>query len=158
MSIEQWSEDVILVELPGDVEEHHELESVIRMLQQGDRRDVVVDFSHVRVVHGMWLARLLKIQRLAHELGHKRCGGSSPLPTWIPCSSLPKMSSPPWRVRNSSGDPGRKLIGGRLTCFGAGQVCCRHVTVTPASTGDAHLATMRPWVCLGGLSSFSWWQ
>jgi anti-anti-sigma regulatory factor len=71
MSIEHWSEDVILVELPGDVQEHHELETVIKMLQHGDHRDVVVDFSHVHVVHGMWLARLLKIQRLAHELGHK---------------------------------------------------------------------------------------
>jgi len=71
MNIDRWSEDVLLVDLPEELDKHHELQTVIRMLQQGSHCDVVVDFSRVRVVGGAWLARLLKIQRLTHECGHK---------------------------------------------------------------------------------------
>jgi anti-sigma B factor antagonist len=71
MSIERWSEGVILVELPGHLEKDNELQTVIRMLRQGSHFDVVVDFSHVQVLGGAWLTRLLKIQRLVHEGGHK---------------------------------------------------------------------------------------
>jgi len=71
MSIQRWSEDVILVDLPEELEKHNELQTVIAMLRHGGPCDVVVDFSHVQVVHGAWLAQLQKIQRLANERGHK---------------------------------------------------------------------------------------
>jgi anti-sigma B factor antagonist len=71
MSIERWSEEVILVELPGRLEKDNELQTVIRMLRQGNHCDVVVDFSHVQLLGGAWLTRLLKIQRLVEEGGHK---------------------------------------------------------------------------------------
>lgn len=71
MSIHCWSEDVILVSLPGAMEKHRELQTVIRMLCQDSDRDVVIDFSGVDVVGGTCLAGLLKIQRLVNECGHK---------------------------------------------------------------------------------------
>jgi anti-anti-sigma factor len=71
MSIQRWSEDVILVELPGELDKHDELQTVIAMLRHGGVCDVVVDFSQVHVVGGAWLARLQKIQRLVNECGHK---------------------------------------------------------------------------------------
>ena len=71
MSIHRWSEDVILVDLPEELEKRDELQTVIAMLRDGGDWDVVVDFSHVRVVGGAWLARLQKIQRLVNECGHK---------------------------------------------------------------------------------------
>jgi anti-anti-sigma regulatory factor len=71
MNIYRWSEDVILVDLPEDLEKHNELQTVIAMLRDGGACDVVVDFSRVRIVGGAWLARLQKIQRLAHEGGYK---------------------------------------------------------------------------------------
>jgi len=71
MSIDRWSEDVILVDLPEELEKHDELQTVIAMLREGGVCDVVVDFSHVRSVGGVWLARLQKIQRLVNEDGHK---------------------------------------------------------------------------------------
>ena len=71
MSIDRWSEDVILVDLPEELAKHDELQAVLAMLRDGGACDVVVDFSHVRVVGGAWLARLQKIQRLVHEGGHK---------------------------------------------------------------------------------------
>jgi anti-anti-sigma regulatory factor len=71
MSIDRWSEDVILVDLPGQLEKDDELQAVIRMLRHGSCCDVVVDFSHVHVVGGAWLTHLRTIQRLAHASGHK---------------------------------------------------------------------------------------
>ena len=71
MSIHRWSEDVILVDLPGELEKHNELQTVIGMLRGGSDCDVVIDFSRVDVVGGACLARLLKIQRLVNECGHK---------------------------------------------------------------------------------------
>jgi anti-anti-sigma regulatory factor len=71
MSIHRWSEDVILVDLPEELNKHDELQTVLGMLGDGGARDVVVDFSHVRVVGGAWLARLRKIARLANECGRK---------------------------------------------------------------------------------------
>lgn len=71
MSIQHWSEDVILVDLPEELETHSELQAVITMLHNGSPCDVVVDFSHVCAVHGAWLTQLYRIQRLAKERGHK---------------------------------------------------------------------------------------
>jgi anti-anti-sigma regulatory factor len=71
MSIQRWSEDVILVDLPEELHKHNELETAIAMLRDGCACDVVVDFSDVEVVGGPWLARLQRIQRLANESGHK---------------------------------------------------------------------------------------
>ncbi len=71
MSIQRWSEDVILVDLPGEPEEDDELQTVIGMLRAGDDCDVVIDFSHVDAVSGTCLADLLDLQGLVDECGHK---------------------------------------------------------------------------------------
>jgi anti-anti-sigma factor len=71
VGIHRWSEDVILVDLPRELEKHNELQTVIRMLRHGSDCDVVIDFSGVDVVGGACLAGLLKIQRLVNGCGHK---------------------------------------------------------------------------------------
>ncbi len=71
MSIDRWSEDVILVDLPEQLEKHDELQTVMKMLRHESHCDVVVDFSQVHVVGGAWLARLRQIQRLVSQRGHR---------------------------------------------------------------------------------------
>ena len=71
MSVYRWSDDVILVDLPEALDKHHTLQKVLSMLREESACDVVVDFSHVHVVGGMWLTQLQKIQRLVQEHGHK---------------------------------------------------------------------------------------
>lgn len=71
MSIQRWSEGVILVDLPEDLTKHRELQTVTALLRDGCVCDVVVDFSGVQVVGGAWLTQLQKIQRLVHEGGRK---------------------------------------------------------------------------------------
>ncbi len=71
MSICRWSQDVIFVDLPENLERHHELQTVITMLREGRACNVVVDFSQVQVVGAAAWAQLQKIQKLVHEGGHK---------------------------------------------------------------------------------------
>jgi anti-anti-sigma regulatory factor len=71
MSIQRWSQDVILVELPEDLKKQKELQALPRMLRRGEVCDVVVDFSHVDVVGIACLAGLVELQRLLHDAGHK---------------------------------------------------------------------------------------
>ena len=71
MSIHRWSEDVILVDLPRELEKHNELQTVIGMVRDRGDCDVVIDFSHVDVVGGACLAGLLEVRRLLNDGGHK---------------------------------------------------------------------------------------
>jgi anti-anti-sigma factor len=71
MSIRSWSEDVILVDLPRDLEEQNELQTVIGMVRNRGDRDVVIDFSDVNVVGGTCLASLLEVRRLLNNCGHR---------------------------------------------------------------------------------------
>jgi CheY-like chemotaxis protein/anti-anti-sigma regulatory factor len=70
MSIQYWSQDVILVDLPEQLGKHDELQAVMAALHGSSDCDVVVDFSNVQVVSGAWLTRLQKIQRRVNECGH----------------------------------------------------------------------------------------
>lgn len=71
MSIHSWSDDVILADLPPELEKHSELQTVMEMVRDHGDCDVVVDFSRVDVVGGACLAGLLEIRRLLHDCGHK---------------------------------------------------------------------------------------
>jgi anti-anti-sigma factor len=71
MSIHRWSEDVILVDLPQELEKHNDLQTVIGMVRDGGDCDVVIDFSGVAVVEGRGLAWLLELRRLLQDDGHK---------------------------------------------------------------------------------------
>ena len=71
MSIRRWSEDVILVELPRELEKHTELQTVIGMVRDRGDCDVVVDFSHVDVGGGACLTGLLEMRTLLNDSGHK---------------------------------------------------------------------------------------
>ena len=71
MSIHRWSEDMILVDLPRELEKQNELQTVIGIVRDRGDSDVVIDFSHVEVVGGACLAGLLEVQRLLNDGGHK---------------------------------------------------------------------------------------
>ena len=71
MSIRNWSEDVVLVDLPRELEKQDELQTVIGMVRDRGDRDVVIDFSDVDIVGGACLAALLDLRRLLNDCGHK---------------------------------------------------------------------------------------
>lgn len=71
MGIQHWRNDIILVSLPGRLQEHEELQRVVEMVPAGGDRHVVIDFSSVGVVAGVTLTRLLELRQVVQEHGGK---------------------------------------------------------------------------------------
>ncbi len=71
MGIQNWSEDVILVDLPTEPEMGEELVNVISMVRDRGDCDVVIDFSQVDIVTSSSLSKMLKLRKLLTDCGHK---------------------------------------------------------------------------------------
>jgi anti-anti-sigma factor len=71
MSIQNWSKDMIVVNLPPSSQDHRELETAIAMAREKGDFNLVVDFSSVDVVGSRMFAALLELRQLLQESGHK---------------------------------------------------------------------------------------
>jgi len=71
MGIQNWSEDIILVDLPAEPEMGDELKTVIEIVRDRGDRDVVVDFSSVDIVTSSSLSKMLKLRKLLGDCGHR---------------------------------------------------------------------------------------
>lgn len=71
MAIQNWSEDIILVDLPPEPEMADELETVTTMVRDRGDCDVVIDFSKVDIVTSSSISKLLKLRKLLGDCGHR---------------------------------------------------------------------------------------
>jgi anti-anti-sigma factor len=71
MGIQDWSENSILVDLPGEPETGNEHISVTKMVCDRGDCDVVIDFSDVDIVTSSSLSKLLKLRKMLSDSGHK---------------------------------------------------------------------------------------
>jgi anti-anti-sigma regulatory factor len=71
MSIRNWSEDVILVDLPRELARQGELQTVMGIVRDRGNCDVVIDFSDVDIVGGACLTSLLEVRRLLNDCGRR---------------------------------------------------------------------------------------
>jgi anti-anti-sigma factor len=71
MGIQNWSEDVILVDLPQEPETGDELATVTDMVRDRGNCDVVIDFSNVDIITSSSLSKLLKLRKLLVDCGHR---------------------------------------------------------------------------------------
>ncbi|MBN2128447.1 MAG: STAS domain-containing protein [Sedimentisphaerales bacterium] len=71
MSAENWSDQVILVELPAEPGVVGELQEVGSMVREKGDCDVVVDFSQVSVLTSNSLAELVRLQTLLAQCRRK---------------------------------------------------------------------------------------
>ena len=71
MGIQNWSENIILVDLPQEPEMADELEAVNEMVSDGGNYDVVIDFSSVDMVTSSSLSGLLKLREPLVERGRR---------------------------------------------------------------------------------------
>lgn len=62
MGIRNWSQDTLLVDLPGESGLEEELQEVVRLVQGYVACDVIIDFSHVTVLNSSCLAALLRLR------------------------------------------------------------------------------------------------
>ena len=74
MSIQQWSDEILLVDLTGEPafsEEMMALQDKLDKLHAADRSHVVLDLSRVRTLNSTNLAQLLRVRKVLSEHGHK---------------------------------------------------------------------------------------
>jgi len=71
MGIQNWSEDIILVDLPAEPEVGDELKTVTEMVRDRGDCDVVIDFSIVDIVTSSSLSKLLRLRKLLADCGHR---------------------------------------------------------------------------------------
>ena len=71
MGIQNWSEEILLVELPQEPELGDELKTVTEMVRDRGDCDVVVDFSSVDIVTSSSLSKLLRLRKLLVDCRHR---------------------------------------------------------------------------------------
>lgn len=71
MGIQNWSEDIILVDLPEEPQIVDEMKAVIEMVRDRGNCDVVIDFSSVDIITSSSLSVLLKLRKLLSDCEHR---------------------------------------------------------------------------------------
>jgi anti-anti-sigma factor len=71
MGIQNWSEDIILVDLPAEPEMGEELKTVTEMVRDRGDCEVVADFSKVDIITSSSLSKLLRLRKLVGDCGHR---------------------------------------------------------------------------------------
>ena len=71
MGIQNWSEDIVLVDLPPEPELGEELKTVTGLVRDRGDCEVVVDFGKVDIVTSSSLSKLLKLRKLVGDCGHR---------------------------------------------------------------------------------------
>ena len=71
MGIQNWSDDIILVDLPQEPAIADELTTVVETVRDRGDCDVVVDFADVDIVTSSSLSKLLKLRKLLGDCGHR---------------------------------------------------------------------------------------
>jgi len=71
MGIQNWSEDIVLVDLPQEPEMGDELKTATVIVRDRGDCDVVIDFSSVDIITSSSLSKLLKLRKLLADCGHR---------------------------------------------------------------------------------------
>ncbi len=71
MGIQNWSEEILLVDLPPEPEMGDELKTVVTTVRDRGDCDVVIDFTSIDIVTSSSLSKLLKLRKLLADCGHR---------------------------------------------------------------------------------------
>ena len=71
MGIQNWSENIILVDLAPEPQMSEELKTVAEIIRDRGNCDLVIDFAGVELVTSSSLAKLLRLQNLLKSCEHK---------------------------------------------------------------------------------------
>lgn len=71
MAIERWSDEIIIVDLPGEPEMTDELVSLGDLLAERENCNVVVDFGGVGDITSESVKKLLKLHRMTAQFGRR---------------------------------------------------------------------------------------
>ncbi len=71
MGFQNWSDDVILVELPREPRMRDELKTLIGIVRDRGDCDVVIDFHNIDIMTSTSISALLRLRKLLTDCGHQ---------------------------------------------------------------------------------------
>ncbi len=71
MGIQNWSENIILVDLPAEPQMGDELKTVTDIARDRGDCDIVIDFSTIDIISSSSLSKLLKLRKMLVDWGHQ---------------------------------------------------------------------------------------
>jgi anti-anti-sigma factor len=71
MSFQNWSDDIVLVDLPREPRMRSELKTLIEIVRDRGDCDVVVDFSSVDIMTSTSISGLLRLRKLLSDCSHR---------------------------------------------------------------------------------------
>ena len=71
MGIQNWSDNIVLVDLPAEPELGDELKAVTEIVRDRGDCDVVIDFSSVDIITSSSLSKFLKLRKLLADCRRK---------------------------------------------------------------------------------------
>ena len=71
MGIQNWSEEIVLVNLAKEPEMGNEIQTVTGMFNQNGGFDVVIDFADVDIITSSSIAKLLKLRNAMKNSSHQ---------------------------------------------------------------------------------------
>lgn len=71
MGIQNWSDDIVLVDLPPEPQAGEDLKSVTEVVRDRGDCDVVIDFSSIDILTSSTLSKFLKLRKLLADCGHR---------------------------------------------------------------------------------------
>ncbi len=72
MPIQNWSDNVLLVELADDPQFTDDLVALLDAVQNGSRMDVVLNFQNVGYLNSSNIAKILKLRKLVVINNHRK--------------------------------------------------------------------------------------
>jgi anti-anti-sigma factor len=71
MGIQNWSENIVLVDLPAEPLMGDELKTIADIIKDRGDCDVVMDFSAIDIITSSSLSKLLKLRKLLQDYDHQ---------------------------------------------------------------------------------------
>ena len=71
MGIQNWSENILLVDLPEEPQLGEELKTATKIVRDRGDCDVVLDFSNIDIVTSSSISKLLRLRKLLTDCQHK---------------------------------------------------------------------------------------
>ena len=81
MTIQDWSDEIVVVDLADDPEFSDEISSLIQRLE-GSGRDVVLNFAQVRFLNSSNISRLLKLRKVTVDKKKRLSLCAIPVQVW----------------------------------------------------------------------------
>ncbi|HOB76180.1 MAG TPA: STAS domain-containing protein [Phycisphaerae bacterium] len=72
MAIQNWSENVLLVELSDDPQFTDDLDALLKIVQSDAGKDVVLSFQNVGFLNSSNIAKLLKLRKIQVVNNHRK--------------------------------------------------------------------------------------